>query len=203
MSIATQKVIGARIAEARQRAGLTQKELAEAIRVSIRHLQEIEAGRTDLKLSVLTAVAQKVGVEIFQLLVPCSARAYAIKNSSIAFETSPEIFGPVDNIKSAIKIIDHKGTVWFVSSSFEQQLGYARAEICGRMKVWEFIDDDEEKKTMQTYIRCMLAHKPKPTPFVTTYRRKDGKTLPTMIDWCYLRDNRHEIAGFVLTLSER
>jgi XRE family transcriptional regulator, fatty acid utilization regulator len=53
---------------ARQRAGLTQAQLAAASGVSQRHISALESGLSDPKLSTVTALATALGVKSEELL---------------------------------------------------------------------------------------------------------------------------------------
>jgi len=54
----------------RKESGLTQKELSETSRVKLRHLQRIESGSVDVKLSTLGAISRSLGVTPDKLLLP-------------------------------------------------------------------------------------------------------------------------------------
>jgi transcriptional regulator with XRE-family HTH domain len=60
-------LIGQRIAEARQTAGLTQEELAERVGLAAENLSRAERGRSMLKTETLIAVADVLGVSIDDL----------------------------------------------------------------------------------------------------------------------------------------
>jgi PAS domain S-box-containing protein len=203
MPLSGQKLFGKSVALARQKAGLTQKELADKSGVSIRHIQEIEHGRADIKLSVLKKIASAVNtsaVELIQESLPASGSVF---DDALCPRRIAGVHCPVDNIRSAIILVDTKGIVWFLSSRAEIALGYTREEACGLMRIWDFIDEEEERESLLHYISCLIDHGNKPMPFVTTVRSKDGSTTPVTMEWSYLRDRGHGLAGFVVTLTDR
>lgn len=61
---------GANVRRLRERAELTQEELAEKCRWDFRHIQRIEAGNVDLAITALVRVAGALGVEPAALLKP-------------------------------------------------------------------------------------------------------------------------------------
>ncbi|MBC7783822.1 MAG: helix-turn-helix transcriptional regulator [Burkholderiales bacterium] len=61
------------VADERSRVGLTQLGLAEAAELSRATVHLIEAGNCDPRLSTITSLAQALGVDPIQLLVPRSA----------------------------------------------------------------------------------------------------------------------------------
>ncbi len=60
--------IGANVRAARQKAGLTQEQLGEAIGVELRTIQRIEAGRTKLGVETLVLLAEVLQVKPASLL---------------------------------------------------------------------------------------------------------------------------------------
>jgi len=59
--------------EARSRAGLTQRELAERARTSQSVVARIEGGRTDPSLGTLARLVSACGFEVFTVLEPMAA----------------------------------------------------------------------------------------------------------------------------------
>lgn len=62
-----QKNVGGRIAELREKLGLTQAELAEDSDVSLRYLQRVEAGGANLTIRSLVAFANVLGTRLTEL----------------------------------------------------------------------------------------------------------------------------------------
>lgn len=60
--------IGLKIQAARKAAKLTQFELAERIGISMRHLQRIESGQTNINLETLGLVAEALRLEVADLV---------------------------------------------------------------------------------------------------------------------------------------
>lgn len=61
------KDVGRKLAELRARAGLTQEELAEQLRIAPNNLQRIELGMQNLTLRTLVRLANQVGVPVAHL----------------------------------------------------------------------------------------------------------------------------------------
>jgi len=66
--------VGHRIAELRAEHDLTQEQLAEKLRVSVRYLQNIEAGRENLTLETLAKIGRKFAIDTAELLVVPASR---------------------------------------------------------------------------------------------------------------------------------
>lgn len=56
--MSSQKIFGQRIFEMRQSAGLTQKQLGEAVGLSMQAINDIEKGRRETKLAKAIAIAR-------------------------------------------------------------------------------------------------------------------------------------------------
>ena len=65
--------VGRRIAELRQRAGLTQEEFARALGSTLQYAQRLEAGR-NLTLHSIAKIANALGVPVGDLFTPTSYR---------------------------------------------------------------------------------------------------------------------------------
>jgi transcriptional regulator with XRE-family HTH domain len=65
-----QRDLGRRVAELRAARELTQEALAETLDFTPRYLQRVEAGRENLTLGSLVAIANALGVPLAELLEP-------------------------------------------------------------------------------------------------------------------------------------
>jgi transcriptional regulator with XRE-family HTH domain len=68
LSPTSQKMLGANIRTSRQRAGLTQQQLAEAVTVDPRALQDMEYGKQGVSLALFLAIARALKVSPVRLL---------------------------------------------------------------------------------------------------------------------------------------
>lgn len=62
--------LGLQVKYFRKKSGLTQKDLSEKTGIKLRHLQEIEAGRVDIKLRTLGHLALGFNIKPAELLTP-------------------------------------------------------------------------------------------------------------------------------------
>ncbi len=76
--------VGRRIGELRERAGLTQAQVAEAVAMSVTNYQRIEAGTQNLTLRTMAKVARALGVGVVELLMPPETRAPVRKGKGSA-----------------------------------------------------------------------------------------------------------------------
>ena len=64
-----------RLKQLRLQLGLTQEEFAESSGISYKYYQAVEAGRKrDLRLSTLERLAKAHGIQVWQLLLPSTAK---------------------------------------------------------------------------------------------------------------------------------
>jgi len=202
MSVENKKHLGKNVANARMRIKMTQKDLALAVGVSIRHIQEIEYGRTDIKLSILEKIAVKLGLEPFQLLILNNGAGSEVAREICPLKF-PNISCPADAIEVPIQIFDASGTIVFSTAKSSLYLGYSMSEICFKKKIWDFLADEEEQLSLKSYLAHLLEHKIRPLPISTTTLRKDGVKVPVLMDWSYIKDDQQGIAGFLSVLSPR
>lgn len=67
---AAQRLVGSRTAEAREDKGLTQAKLGEKVGCTMRYIQSVEQGQTNLTLGSLTRLAHILGLELAELFAP-------------------------------------------------------------------------------------------------------------------------------------
>jgi transcriptional regulator with XRE-family HTH domain len=66
--------VGRRVAELRGERGLTQEEFSAEVGVSLRYLQQVEAGRENLTIESLVKLARHLRVRVVELFVPAQAQ---------------------------------------------------------------------------------------------------------------------------------
>ena len=80
MAKSTLKHLLARLRQLRRRNGLSQEAFAEAVGISYKYYQAVEAGRKrELRLSTLERLAQAYGLEVYQLLSPTLPKTTLVK----------------------------------------------------------------------------------------------------------------------------
>lgn len=62
------KIIGINIAQARERAGLTQSDLARKVEMTTKSLSQIENGHTQARASNLEAIARALNIDVSDLM---------------------------------------------------------------------------------------------------------------------------------------
>lgn len=82
MLVRSARDLGAAIAEARQRHGLTQEELAEATGIERSYLARIESGRSVILLERIFRLLRRLGVEVTVTLSPAADASDVVAKSS-------------------------------------------------------------------------------------------------------------------------
>lgn len=65
--------VGKRIAELRERHGLTQADVAEAVGTTVPNLQRIEYGTQNVTIETLTKIANAIGVKVVEMFAELDA----------------------------------------------------------------------------------------------------------------------------------
>ena len=86
--------LGTRIRKVRERAGISQAELARRIGISATSMNAIEGGHTDPRASRIVAIARELGVSTDALLLGTSATSKRTHKTS-ALRTRPRTTAPV------------------------------------------------------------------------------------------------------------
>jgi PAS domain S-box-containing protein len=88
--------------------------------------------------------------------------------------------------------LDKEGRIIRVNRRELEMLGYKEEELLGR-PVWKFVV--EEEMTRQVIMAKIAGDVSFHETFERTYRRKDGTTLPVLIEDRIIRDKKRRIAG--------
>jgi PAS domain S-box-containing protein len=88
--------------------------------------------------------------------------------------------------------LDSEGRIIRVNRTELQMLGYTAEEML-RRPVWKFVLEEEISR--QAVLNKLAGEFSSLKPFERTYRRKDGRTIPVLIEDRILRDKKDRITG--------
>ena len=94
---------------------------------------------------------------------------------------------------------DSQGRITNVNRTELEILGYTAEEMIGQ-PVWKFVAEDEDAR--QKAMAKLAGVLPPARNLERTYRRKDGTTLPVLIEDRLLRDSNGRIAGIRTTIQD-
>jgi two-component system, cell cycle sensor histidine kinase and response regulator CckA len=95
--------------------------------------------------------------------------------------------------------LDPKGRITRINRKELQMLGYAAGEMLGK-PVWNFFE--EEDTTRKVILAKLEGDASFHNTFERTYRRKDGSTLPVLVEDRIIRDKDGQIIGIRSTVED-
>ncbi len=104
-----------------------------------------------------------------------------------------------DNAPVGYHEYDREGKITNVNSTDLEMLGYTREEMIGQ-PIWKFVVEDEIAH--QRILAKLAGRMPPDHGLVRTYRRKDGTTLPVLMDDRQTKDENGQITGFRVIIQD-
>jgi len=104
-------------------------------------------------------------------------------------------------IPSGVQEYDLDGAITYSNTRHHEMLGYAPGELIG-MTIFDLIYSPKEKTKTKEFLNQLALVQPKPSPYITVSRRKDGTPITTQVDWAYLRDESGKLTGFVSLITD-
>ena len=141
---------------------------------------------TDMRLSERVSSQIAGAIANAQLFAERKLAEEALRRSEEKFQ---ELFdeAPVGYVE-----LDSQGRITQVNRTELAMLGYSAEEMIGQ-PVWKFIVEEEQSKKSVT--AKLAGAKPPGHAFERTFRRKDGKTLPILIEEAIIRDAAAKVKG--------
>ena len=102
------------------------------------------------------------------------------KASKLLMEAEKRYRSVFENTGAATLIIEEDMTISMVNTRFEQLSGYSKRDVEGRMKLTEFVLDEDKKRLEDYHIR----------------RRRRGEDVPTEYEFCFVNKNGKKIDMF-------
>jgi PAS domain S-box-containing protein len=144
-------------------------------------------------------LAEAVGNQVAGAIA--SARLYSgLKEAKETLQKKEEEFRELyDHAPLGYHEYNREGMITRVNQTDLEMLGYRAEEMIGQ-PIWKFnVEEDLAKEQVLAKLAGKL---PPGSNLVRTYRRKDGSTLPVLIEDRLLRDERGEIIGIRCTIQD-
>ena len=183
-----------RLKSVRKALRLTQFQLAKKSKISLRHLQNIEAGMVDLRISTLGKIADSLNISTYQLLFKND-----VTSSELDCCVTPYCF--LDELDVAIQICNAHGLIIYVNAKACEFHGATRDLIAKKCHIWDFCLTEKEKQDLENYLKYLCDQQPTPTPYITKNKTFKHEIIDISVHWNYLRCKNGQVKGFVSTLS--
>lgn len=107
----------------------------------------------------------------------------------------------IDTIPHGIQENDINGKITFANTAHCQITGYSYTELT-KMYIWDLMTNEADKKQLKEYFEYLVKKQPKPTPYISKNRTKDGRIINIKIDWTYKRDDSGKLTGFISIITD-
>jgi len=105
----------------------------------------------------------------------------------------------LDSLPYGLLMVDLQGVVTFANKILSQIFGYGRDEIVGAF-VWDL--PLMEKERIMSFFQNLPDKYPAPYTYNFQNRTKQGRLLDLQVDWDYQKNNKEEIIGIVVIISD-
>jgi PAS domain S-box-containing protein len=107
----------------------------------------------------------------------------------------------IDTMPNGIREIDAHGTITFVNPAHAKIYGYSEAELSGR-SMFDLIAYDNERRQLEAHLAFLMDQQPRPSPWFSKDRTRDGRIIETQVDWSYRRDAQGQVEGLTTVISD-
>ncbi|MBI5063210.1 MAG: PAS domain S-box protein, partial [Desulfatitalea sp.] len=107
----------------------------------------------------------------------------------------------IDTMPNGIREIDTLGTITFVNPAHAKIYGYSEEELTGR-SVFNLMAYDHERRQLEEHLAYLVDQQPRPSPWFSRDRTKDGRIIETQVDWSYRRDAQGQVEGLTTVISD-
>ncbi len=107
----------------------------------------------------------------------------------------------IDTMPNGIREIDTRGTITFVNPAHAKIYGYSEEELTGR-SMFELMAHDPERRQLEEHLSYIMDRQPRPSPWYSKDRTKDGRIIETQVDWSYKRDAQGQVEGLTTVISD-
>ena len=96
---------------------------------------------------------------------------------------------------------DCSGVITYSNRAHHRILGYENGELVGKA-IWQLLPPGGERGALREYLAYLVKEQPKPAPYLTVSRKKDGSLVDLQIDWDYQRDDEGRVKGFISVITD-
>jgi len=195
-----------RLRALRKGLGLTQVQLSKKSGLSLRHIQDIEAGKIDIRITTLESLASALNVKAYQLICIEDTESIIQNKLDKKIECCKEHiitpYCPLDELNIAIQVCDEKGLILYTNAKCLEFHGVKRDELIKKYHIWDFLCSPKEKEDFKKYLKFIVNEQPEPTPYMNKNLTLKNEIIKVKIDWSYLKDPNGKIIGFFSILNK-
>jgi PAS domain S-box-containing protein len=118
-----------------------------------------------------------------------------LKNSEYRFKNL------VETLTYGIEEVDLNGRRIFINSAYHKLLGYQPGELDGTY-IWKHEISEKAKNNLKKYLKYLVKKLPKPQPYVSKNKKKDGKVIDVLVNWDYSFDPGGKLKGFTAVVTD-
>jgi two-component system, cell cycle sensor histidine kinase and response regulator CckA len=107
----------------------------------------------------------------------------------------------LDTMVHGVQENDCSGVITYSNRAHHRILGYENGELAGKA-IWQLQPPGGEQAALREYLAYLVKEQPKPAPYFTVSRRKDGSLVDLQIDWDYQRDSAGRLKGFISVITD-
>ncbi len=184
------KKMGQTIAVARKAHGFSQAIFAEECGLNLRHYQNIEAGRVNVRLHTLLNIAQSLDLSPCQLL----------ESDDVKFseEYRQPIFSRlIDDLSLIVVVTDISGLVKYVNAAYERHSGNSVESVVGKKHVWDLAADNVVKDRFRTRFLNVIKHQLHSIAFGIELESSRNQSSPVLIRFHRIRKEGEQLKGFL------
>lgn len=186
--------LGNEVKSLRRSLGITQSALAEKAEISVRYLQEIEAGQVDLRLSVVQRLSKVFRVDLAHFL--CDGEPL----TSRFLQTNSLYHRGLDELDVRVAIVDLTGELLFAPMHLIRDAGLDWQNLDQSFHVTDLLFSERDRDDFRRFLSFVIKHQPQPTCHVTRMKSTTNRSKQVRLHWQYLFDKLYELRGVIFTL---
>ena len=166
----------------------TQVSLAEKVGVNYRHLQKLESGEVDIKITTLEKLAGELKVPVCYMLE-------SVPNHSLESIRLPCPAALLDALHVGVVVLDLDGLIVYCNEFYARTIERTKEEIISKLHVYDMVPDPKQAEAVKRHLQIMKETKPEPIPYRRRHKTKDGKEYDLVTSSNYLFDHENRVIG--------
>lgn len=177
-------------------AGISQKKLAEKSQINYRHFQNIESGRSDVKLSTSENLAENLNIPLCYLYQEHPPKEFL----------NSDLFCPaelIDLLPVGVIVVNFQGQLIYTNNFFRTHLtNYSPSDLLqNSIYIWDNLyGSASEKEKAKERFFYFAQNKPPLTTAHWTYSGPNQKPINVLVHWNYIKGSKNEPKSFIATI---